>query len=49
MGKKCKKHKVLLEGFLYRLITAKIFGVRPSTKDIELCNKCEDEAEQGDS
>lgn len=42
MTKKCKKCKVPLEGFLYRLIVAKIFGVRPSAKDLELCNKCED-------
>ena len=42
MTKKCKKCKVPLEGFLYRLIAAKLFGVRPSTKEPELCNKCED-------
>jgi len=42
MVKKCKKCKVPLEGVLYRLIAAKIFGVRPSAKDPDLCNKCED-------
>ena len=42
MAKICRKCKVPLEGFLYRLIAAKIFGLRPSTKDPELCNKCED-------
>jgi hypothetical protein len=42
MIKKCKKCKVPLEGFLYRLIAKTLFGVLPSTKDPELCNKCED-------
>ena len=42
MGKRCKKCKVPLEGFLYWLIASKVFGLRPSTKDPELCNKCED-------
>ena len=42
MTKICKKCKVPLEGFFYRFIAAKIFGLRPSTKDPELCNKCED-------
>jgi len=41
MIKKCEKCKVPLEGFLYRIIAAKLFGVRPSEKDPELCNKCE--------
>ena len=41
MIKKCKKCKVPLEGFLYRLIAKTLFGVRPSTKDPELCNKCD--------
>ncbi len=41
MPRRCKKCKVPLEGFLYRLIAARLFGVRPSTKDPELCNKCE--------
>lgn len=41
MTKKCKKCKVPLEGFLYRLIASKIFGVRISAKNPELCNKCE--------
>jgi len=42
MAKKCRKCKVPLEGFLYRLIALKVFGVRPSDKDPELCNKCVD-------
>lgn len=41
MTKRCKKCKVPLEGFLYKLIAAKIFGARPSTKKPDLCNKCE--------
>ncbi|MFH0772506.1 MAG: hypothetical protein V1933_07795 [Candidatus Omnitrophota bacterium] len=41
MAKKCKKCKVSLEGFLYRLIAKTLFGVRLSVKDPELCNKCE--------
>jgi hypothetical protein len=42
MAKRCRKCKVPLEGFLYWLIASKIFGLRPSAKDPELCNKCED-------
>ena len=42
MGKQCKICKVPLEGMMYRLITSKIFGVRPSAKDPQICNKCED-------
>jgi hypothetical protein len=42
MAKICRKCKVPLEGFLYWLIASKIFGLRSSTKDPELCNKCED-------
>jgi len=41
MGKRCKKCKVPLKGFLYWLIASKLFGLRPSIKDPELCNKCE--------
>lgn len=47
MAKKCKKCKVPLEGVLYQLIAAKLFGVRPSAKDPELCNKCEDKHGKG--
>jgi len=43
MTKKCKKCKVPLEGLLYRIIAAKLFGVHPSEKDPELCNKCENQ------
>ena len=32
MAKRCKKCKVPLEGFFYRLIAAKIFGLRPRQK-----------------
>jgi len=39
--KKCKKCKVPLEGFLYRWIALKLFGVKPSAKTPDLCNKCE--------
>lgn len=42
MTKRCKKCNVPLEGFLYKIIAAKIFGIRPSSKDPALCNKCED-------
>ena len=42
MAKICRKCKVPLEGFLYWLIASKVFGLRPSLKDPDLCNKCED-------
>jgi hypothetical protein len=42
VAKKCQKCNVPLEGVLYKLIAATIFGIRPSVKDPELCNKCED-------
>ncbi|MDD5422669.1 MAG: hypothetical protein WC592_05975 [Candidatus Omnitrophota bacterium] len=38
--KRCKRCKVPLEGFLYRMIAAKLFGIRPSDKDADICNKC---------
>jgi len=41
MARRCRKCKVPLEGIMYKLIAATIFGVRPSKKDPELCNKCE--------
>lgn len=41
MTKRCKKCKVPLEGFLYKVIARGVLGVRPSEKDPELCNKCE--------
>ncbi len=43
MVKKCKKCKFPLEGFMYKRIAAKIFKIKPSEKDPELCNKCEGE------
>lgn len=41
MGKQCKICKVPLEGIIYKFITSKLFGIRPSAKDPDLCNKCE--------
>ncbi|MCX5726407.1 MAG: hypothetical protein NT030_04375 [Candidatus Saganbacteria bacterium] len=38
--KKCKKCGVPLEGIGY-WISSKLFGIRPSKKDQQLCNKCE--------
>lgn len=46
MVKKCKKCKVPLEGFLYKLIASKLFGIRPSAINPELCNKCEDKVKE---
>lgn len=43
--KRCNKCKVPLEGFLYRWIASKLFGIKPSKKDPELCNKCERKTE----
>jgi hypothetical protein len=40
--KKCKKCRVPLEGFMYNIIAKRLFGVRPSKKKKNLCNKCED-------
>ncbi|MCX5680646.1 MAG: hypothetical protein NTZ95_08445 [Candidatus Omnitrophica bacterium] len=42
MGKKCKKCDAPLEGFIYKWIVSKFFGLRPSKKDPSVCNKCED-------
>ncbi|MFA5338819.1 MAG: hypothetical protein WC317_01560 [Candidatus Omnitrophota bacterium] len=42
MIKRCKKCRVPLEGFMYECIAATIFKIKPSSKDPELCNKCED-------
>jgi len=39
---RCAKCGVPLEGFLYRWIASKLFGVRPSVKNADRCNKCED-------
>jgi len=44
--KKCKKCGVPLEGFLYKVIASKIFGVKPSEKDAGICNKCIDKPEK---
>ena len=41
MVKKCKKCKVPIEGFMYKWIAAKIFGIRPSIKNPGMCNKCD--------
>lgn len=48
MGKKCKSCKVPLEGIMYKWIASKLFGIRPSSKDPQICNKCE-AAKQGSS
>ena len=39
MVKKCKKCKVPLEGFSYKLIARPLFGVKPGKNGC--CNKCE--------
>lgn len=41
MGKKCKKCGVPLDGFFFKWVTSKVFGVCPSKKDPSVCNKCE--------
>ena len=41
MGKRCKNCKVPLEGFMYKWVASKLFGIRPSSKDRDLCNKCD--------
>ena len=41
MGKKCKKCNAPLEGFMYKWIASKLFGLRPSKKDPLVCNKSE--------
>jgi putative protease len=41
MGKRCKQCKVPLEGFMYKLIASTIFGIKPSSGDPEICNKCD--------
>ena len=46
MAKKCKRCGVPLEGFLYRNIALKMFGVKPSEKDPDICNKCIDKPEK---
>jgi len=38
--KRCKMCKVPLEGFLYR-IANKLFNIKESKEDDELCNKCQ--------
>lgn len=45
MGKRCSKCGVPLEGIMYRLIASKVFGVRPSVNDPQICNKCESKPE----
>lgn len=39
--KRCKKCGVPLEGILYTMIAKAIFGVKPSEKEPDTCNKCE--------
>jgi len=38
--KKCKECGVPLEGILYKTL-GKLFGIKPSKIDPEICNKCE--------
>ena len=45
MGKRCKLCKVPLEGLMYKLIASKIFGIKPSSKDPQVCNKCDSKAQ----
>ena len=42
MGKRCKRCGVPLEGFMYKVIASKIFGIKPSEKEPDVCNKCVD-------
>ena len=46
MGKRCSKCGVPLDGLMYKLIASKIFGVKPSDKDPDICNKCIDKPEK---
>ncbi len=46
--KKCKKCGAPLEGFLYKTI-GKLMGIKPSAKDPELCNKCEEDLSKKES
>ena len=45
MAKKCKKCGVPLEGFGLK-VAGFLFGVKPSVKDPELCNRCEENPER---
>lgn len=40
--KRCSRCGVPLDGFLYNTIASKIFGIRPSDLDPDICNKCID-------
>lgn len=40
MVKRCKVCKVPLEGWKYK-ISSWLFGIRPSKKKLNMCNKCE--------
>lgn len=44
MPKECKKCGVPLEGILFKW-ASKLFGVKVSSSDSELCNKCEKKME----
>ncbi|MDD4908167.1 MAG: hypothetical protein PHJ00_03805 [Candidatus Omnitrophica bacterium] len=41
MPKRCKKCGVPLEGFLYEWILSRLFGIKPSEKEPDVCNNCE--------
>jgi hypothetical protein len=46
MAKKCcEKCKVPLEGFLYAVIAKGLFGVNPSEKRPNVCNKCDSDTD----
>ena len=45
MAKKCKKCGVPLEGFGLK-VAKFLFGVKPSAKNPELCNRCEEHPER---
>ena len=46
--RRCNKCKVPLEGLLGK-ISNKIFKVKPSTSDPDICNKCEPDLSKADS
>jgi hypothetical protein len=45
MVKKCKECGVPLEGFLYNTL-GKLFGIRSSQENPDICNKCADSQEK---
>jgi hypothetical protein len=43
--KKCSDCGAPLEGFLYNTL-GKVFGIKPSESNPEVCNKCEDDTKE---